>query len=77
MRCPCCKQGDELFEQFAHPLGVVAGDRDLVAPHEYVGVGERALDGAQVLVACADECSHEMVRGNRELEMAHRASLTT
>ena len=51
------------------PLGVVALDGDLVAPHGDAHVAEGPLDQAQQLVALAEQAGHEMVAGNEDLDL--------
>ena len=51
------------------PLGSVALDGDLVAPHGDVHAVEGLFDQAQQLVALAEQADHEMVAGDEDLDL--------
>ena len=53
----------------ADPLGALALDGDLVAPHGDVHVVEGPLDQPQQLVALTEQAGHEMVAGNEDLDL--------
>ena len=63
------EQHDHLLEQStdAFGVGVVAGDRDLVAAHEDLH-RERRFDETQQLVTLAEQPHHEVVSRNKDLE---------
>ena len=63
------EQDDQLLEQGPHPLGAVALDGDLVAPHGDAHIVERPLDQPQQLVALAQQAGHEVVAGNEDLDL--------
>ena len=63
------EQHDELLEEVADLVGVVATDADLVAPHQDLGAAERRFDDAQQFVALAQEIHHEVVAGHEDLDL--------
>ncbi len=67
------KEGDELVEQAADPLGVRAVDGDLVAAHVDRVAGELLLDHPEQLVALAEEAHHEVVAGDEDLDLGRRS----
>ena len=69
---PPLEQQDQLLEQLAHAVGLVALDGDLVAPHVDLDPLECRLDHAQQLVALAEEIDHEMVAGYGNLDLRGR-----
>ena len=66
------EQQDQLLEEVADPVGLVAVDGDLVAPHVDLDALERGLDHTQQLVALAEEIDHEMVAGYGDLDLRGR-----
>ncbi len=59
-RLPALQHQHQLVEESQHLGGVGTGDGDLVALDADLGLGERVLDDAQVLVAGSEQTGHQV-----------------
>src|SRR5579875_421767 len=71
------EEHDQLVEQASHPVGLVALDGDLVAPHHDAGTPEGFLDQPQQLVTLAQQPDHQVVAGNEDLDLGRRHGRST